>query len=308
MRKVYFLLLLLVIFSASFANTTSYIVTQSGWRWRNNDGSETSATWKAAQQTQVKYLTFNEVVRLRIEIVNTSVSNTCQVGNCPFPITLVDSLQVTTEPGNEPTWKNVGLDASRPFRLAGTSSFIAQDAPTTTQITGNTYAFLPGKIMTTDSVVKDITLPRLRRTEIEWSIVGTAALVPNTVYYFRLRGRYGTAASAITRYQYSFPSLSTITNDPITAIGDITSGKAVVSVFPNPARSDINFKIESSPRANVRAVLCDLTGRTMHEQTFKHIQANTLTRLALRQQLAPGTYVLKLTADNFSQTIKVMIQ
>lgn len=56
--------------AASFAPAVTLALEQEGFRWRNDDGSETTATWKAAQDTNVTVVP-DQTTRLRM-IVNTT--------------------------------------------------------------------------------------------------------------------------------------------------------------------------------------------------------------------------------------------
>src|SRR3989304_4386486 len=46
--------------------------TQNAYRWRNDDGSETSATWAAAENTALTGLSKNTAKRLRFGAANTA--------------------------------------------------------------------------------------------------------------------------------------------------------------------------------------------------------------------------------------------
>lgn len=190
-------MVLLGAYTSSFA-----FLTQSSWRWRNNDGTETSATWKAAQNTSTTYTSTNEVLRLRIEIYNTNDDTT----------SVEDSLQYTTTPGDKASWKNITKnDISKAFILAGSNGFIAQDEPTTTQITGNSYAFVPGKMMTDSPVAKNIAIPSSNRSEFEWAIKGTSNTLPNTTYYFK---HWGSTSNSLPPGA-TYPSLITSATLPV---------------------------------------------------------------------------------------------
>ncbi|RYZ98660.1 MAG: hypothetical protein EOP47_18780, partial [Sphingobacteriaceae bacterium] len=64
------LLLFAFLLLASYSNVFAYL-TQGHFRWRNNDGTETTATWKAGQDTAIK-ITDHKAIRLRIEISNSN--------------------------------------------------------------------------------------------------------------------------------------------------------------------------------------------------------------------------------------------
>ena len=60
-------LLILVIFLTAYTNIFAFL-SQSNWRWRNDDGNETTATWKANENTSATLTTRGEVWRLRVEV------------------------------------------------------------------------------------------------------------------------------------------------------------------------------------------------------------------------------------------------
>jgi hypothetical protein len=375
MKKIFILLALLGAYSSSFA-----FLTQSSWRWRNNNGNQATATWKANQNTAITYNSIHEVLRLRIELYNTTTDT----------IKLEDSLQYTTVLGPGAVWRNITHDQSKAFVLAGSYSEAPQDEPTTTQITGNSYEFVPGKVIATDTVLKGVEIYQTFRSEYEWAIIGTANTAPNTTYYFRHWGSSsnglppGVTYPSLTtggalpiklssfsvnsegtkaRLQWSTESeqnndrfdvqrsangrtWETITtvkgkgttssttnysaydNKPLTGTnyyrltqydlnGKSTSsdvkalkfgtGKTIVSVSPNPARSGINFKLENEGAKNVQAILSDANGKIIYQQTFKEVQANALNKLNV-QQPAAGIYILKIKGDGISESIKVVVQ
>lgn len=218
MKKTYFLIAMLALASSIFANTIQYNVSQNSWRWRNNDGSETKATWKAAQNTPVNYGATGTIIRLRIEMVNTSKNPVpCQAGEiCNQPsltIAMHDSLQFSTTPADAASWKNIGLDSRLPFVIAKSDSYITQGEVTSPQLTGNSHAFSPGEIMVSDSV-PNFLIPVDNRSEIEWAIKGTSNLKPATTYYFRQRRVYKfydiySGMPDVTQYPVAYPSLTT---------------------------------------------------------------------------------------------------
>ncbi len=214
MKKIYILTALLAVCFCSFANTTQYKVTQNNWRWRNNDGSEITASWKADQNNGVAYKSSHEVLRLRIEIINNSTTNQCQFDPCPYrpyTITMLDSLQFSTDTTNQLSWKNIGLDPDMPFILAGAGNYVVQDEPTTPQLTGRSEPFSAGTLMVSDSTINGTKVPSPGRTEHEWVIKGTPNLAPKTRYYFRQNRKYSPYyASTMYGFIYnSYPYLTT---------------------------------------------------------------------------------------------------
>lgn len=208
MKKFYLQILLLACCAASFANTTHYHVSQTNWRWRNNDGGETSATWKAAQNTAISYQATGVVVRLRIEFFNNSFITSCPLGDIcpgtPINIDMIDSLQYSTTPMDTLSWKSIGLNTPGPFVITAAGGYVTQGETTTQQLTDNntSYPFWPGIIMVSESILKENILYN-SHTEQEWSLTGTPQLLPNTTYYFRQKQN-------IISYSYlQYPSLTT---------------------------------------------------------------------------------------------------
>ncbi|MEO6638560.1 MAG: T9SS type A sorting domain-containing protein [Ginsengibacter sp.] len=375
MKKILFLIVFLVTYSNIFA-----FLTQRNWRWRNDDGTEVTATWKANEMTPITMTSVGQVMRLRIEVYN----------NTGAAVGVLDTLQYATSTSGP--WRNIDtLPGNRPFMLSKVSAFVVQDEPTTAQLSGIALAFVPGKIMVDSMVLKNYSLPDQRRTEFEWAIKGTANTLTNTTYYFR---HYGSTASNLDVGQ-TYPSLTTATVLPIsftsfivtkdgsnvklewktsseqnndrfeiqrstdatkwTAITTvngngtsseshtyqaydyspvrglnyyrinqydldgrshisdikalrISGGKTLVTVSPNPSRAGINFRIASEAASNVAATLSTMNGKTIHREVINNVQPNSITKLNLQQQPAPGVYILKLKAEGLSESIKVIIE
>src|SRR5260221_4356625 len=99
MKKILFLIISLIFYDHSFA-----YVTQGNWRWRKDDGSETSATWLADFNTQVSVTSYDPI-RLRVIIGSTAYSR---------PNLLTDSLEYATS--DNYAWKYINLsDTSNDF-------------------------------------------------------------------------------------------------------------------------------------------------------------------------------------------------
>ena len=83
---------------------------------------------------------------------------------------------------------------------------------------------------------------------------------------------------------------------------------SAVSVFPNPAKSTINFMLHNFAGKNVVATLINNSGRVVHTETIKDIQSDVRYTLQTRQQPAPGVYVLQLKGEGLTESIKVIVQ
>jgi hypothetical protein len=172
MRRILLCIVLLLI---SYTNLFAYL-SQGNWRWRNNDGTEKTATWKAGQDTGIT-ISDNKAIRLRIDIYNAQAS-TKYYG---------DGLEYSTSLSNGP-WLPVSSSVTAhgaAFIYDGNNSFISNSDTTSAQLTetGN-YKFAHGSIITESYDFNDSLLVSQRK-EYEWCIKPTSYITPNTKYYFR---------------------------------------------------------------------------------------------------------------------------
>ncbi len=371
--------IILIILVVSYTNIFAFL-TQANWRWRNDDGLQTTATWKANQNTTAIQTATGEIWRLRIEVYNNT-------GN---PVDLLDTLQYATSPAGP--WTNIDIVAgSNPFKIAGISAFVTQAEPTSALLSGLPYTFSQGKIMVDSMVLKYLMLPDQRRTEFEWTIKSNSTIVPNTTYYFR---QWGSTINNLDAGM-TYPSLTTAAVLPVkltdfsvrrddkrvklewraaseqnndrfeiarssdgrtwTTIAKINgqgtstapniyreydetplSGinyyvikhydvdghsylseikfikmpeiKSIISVYPNPAHSGINFSLVNKGVSNLRVILTNTNGGVIHDEVFKNVPANAFNKLHLQRQPAAGIYILKLKAEGVSETARVIIE
>lgn len=184
--------LLLLIACVLFTGTVFANLTQGNWRWRNDNGTEAGATWKAAENVTISLSDTNSF-RLRMEISN----NTGDPRDFSQPLQYATSI-------NGP-WEQVN-HVSSAFRL-GSSSYVTQSQATTKLLTGNsTNSFAPGKIIESDPQFIQ-SLVSATKTEYEWVLKATANTTANTTYYFKV----GNAD-----YPVSLPSLTTAASIPVT--------------------------------------------------------------------------------------------
>jgi hypothetical protein len=127
---------------------------QRAWRFREDDGTETSATWTAAQNTVPSPKPVNEVFRLRFEIQETA-------GASQNNATIVLQYDIN----NSNSWVNID-EASPGVRLTE-SAFVAHGTATTNQLTAGTGTFRPGIVATTASGT-DISFAGNDHAEVEW--------------------------------------------------------------------------------------------------------------------------------------------
>ena len=94
MKKILLLTALLVTSYNLFAFTT-----QGVWRWRKDDGSETTATWRADQNTPITISSTDSIIRLRIELYNDINNNGSNSGGLLDGARFEDSMQVVRSLG-----------------------------------------------------------------------------------------------------------------------------------------------------------------------------------------------------------------
>ena len=174
MKKLLLTAVLLVSLSEIFAFTT-----QGSWRWRKDDGSQTTATWVAAQNVPITITSTTETLRLRIEMYN----DPANAGGT------LDGLFFESSSDNIKwdTLKTVA-DRGQPFVLVGTSPNVTDQEPTTQQLSSPHYAtFVPGKVVVSTSMVPFPTaIPKGGGTEFEYVFKPSANIKAATKYYFRV--------------------------------------------------------------------------------------------------------------------------
>ncbi len=151
-------------------------INQHNWRWRKDDGSETNATWLAAEKTEPMIIT-NEPLRLRIELYSDATPRDLAGANLMYS---TDKI----------VWDTVRFipKENDPFKLSGTSPFVNDLEATTQQLSSSSdYLFQPGKvIVSSESFPSDMLAPFVG-TEYEIGITPTAKISPNTTYFFHIR-------------------------------------------------------------------------------------------------------------------------
>lgn len=189
MKHLIFTLLFICSLNGAFAN----FISQRNWRWRNNDGTETSATWKAAENNSITISDLNPL-RLRLELDN----------NTSDSINFDKALEFTTNPSIGP-WKRVGVVGTNEFMLVGKNEFLTDGLATTRQLTGSSSnPFVSGRMMV-NSEENYHFLKTKTKTEYEWVLKPTDRVEKNTTYYFR---------TAVGDYPVTLPSLTTSSDIP----------------------------------------------------------------------------------------------
>jgi len=174
MKKLFFIFLLLSGYSNTFA-----FATQGSWRWRSDDGTETTATWLADKNSAATILSFNNNIRVRYQLFGGGSD--------------IGTSVLTYSADGGTTWDSVTTydNGIRAFILASSTNVSNGDA-TTRQISGLTgNDFAPGKIITSSNQLAAQTISGTDTTEYEWVIKPTLTIAANTTYQFRVDTKPG---------------------------------------------------------------------------------------------------------------------
>jgi hypothetical protein len=167
---------------------------QIHYRWRNDDGTEVTATFAVNQDTQYVSLPKNVVKRLRFEISNNSWTR----GAAPvFTLEVASTTSCTSG-----TYSAVTTVTTNPWRLA-TSTNLTDAAATTnvaSGLTDNGNTFVAGQVKTTGNTTSAITLSSGSFTEIEYGVLATDNAAYNGTYCFRLTNSGVTTNFIYTSY------------------------------------------------------------------------------------------------------------
>ncbi|TVR43474.1 MAG: hypothetical protein EA394_01130 [Bacteroidia bacterium] len=173
------LLLLLILVGMSLP-ALSIGFGQGNWRWRNDDGDDTSATWKADERTPI-VLTHKNNIRLRVQMGNTFLLNLS-----------ADIIELGYSYDDGTNWFVIEDDeTSGHFVYAESPHFTNQDASTQqlSVFPGACDTFVPGFLFDTIDPLSPNNHPELDQgegTELEFSIRATEQALDLTEYRFGL--------------------------------------------------------------------------------------------------------------------------
>lgn len=172
--------------------TYSY-VNQSNYRWRSDDGNETSGSSLATQDTPAS-VNYNAIIRLRLLISNSGDTNSYTY-----------RIEYSAYSNGCGSWTTVPASATTEhFNMANTSNYTDQTASTNVSsgpavITDPSgYTFVAGKLVSNTSNSATVTLTSGQFTEIEYAIQPNANAT-NSAYCFRVTNA-GTALDNYANY------------------------------------------------------------------------------------------------------------
>jgi hypothetical protein len=173
-------------------------ISLGGWRFRNDDGTEISASYMAVQnQAPVIAVDTNGLIRLRIELYNAdTVSN----------VNLLNGVLQDSGLFSAGKWVDIlsSTVSVNPFLLAGSSPNVTDGELTTTQLITEGYTYQPGKMIVSSDSLSTDTINAGFETQYEWVLKRNITLLPGNTYYFRF------SPSVYTSY-IPLPSLQTAT-------------------------------------------------------------------------------------------------
>ncbi|MHC4497500.1 MAG: hypothetical protein ACYS21_00135, partial [Planctomycetota bacterium] len=160
---------------SSAVTVHNWVITQTHYRWRNDDGSQAAATWKAAED-EVSTRAKSGNLRLRFVATNTGAAS---ANNYQY---LIEYATSTSGPW---TAVPVTASASEHFEMTTTSQYADGDA-TTAQLTG-TGSWAAGKcVEDPNNKTANYSLTNGDYTEFEYCFEATTDAIDGEVYYFRL--------------------------------------------------------------------------------------------------------------------------
>jgi hypothetical protein len=99
---------------------------------------------------------------------------------------------------------------------------------------------------------------------------------------------------------------------PITGIQqsaktDVATGALIISLWPNPARSELMVSLNGiTPNQKLEMVMLTADGRAVHSQSIMPLSHDQQVWLDVKG-LATGYYLLRISQQKLMQTKKVMI-
>lgn len=223
MKRV--LLLLIAVFVTAAAQAS---LRHAEYRWRNDDGDEVTATWRAASNTPITITSMDEVLRLRVEFDN--------INDNGYFSTIDHFLYYSKDGGA--TWDIIDESDVNDFKLVS-SSFVAHGTNTTNLLDDGLGVFVSGKVISADAPDMSVDLFDGERTEIEWVFKPTENCENFTTYQFMMIfwEMSGEVPTATTNFGCDAPVV-TVESDIYERCGP---GSFVVSAYADIDGADISW-------------------------------------------------------------------
>ena len=263
-------------FLLAFVQQVHANIVQGSYRWRNDDGNETTATWKVPQNTSIGNITATDVLRLRFDLYN----------DYPYE-GKTSTIQLWYNDGT--TAKQVTTSSAAAFMLA-TSGNVTDGQSTTAQFS-NSMPFVPGRIVANSDAV-DINIPASSRTEYEWVIKPGTDLLQARTYTFEIRGAN---VAAPTGPAATLISAGTLPLKLLSFTAQLAE-KGVVLQWNTAAEEQVShFQIEKSTDGSRFQLIGKLTAAGNGNRTYQFtdnstIASNTYYRLKMVDNNGSFTY------------------
>lgn len=192
---------------------TPATIEQEGFRFRNDDGSETTATWLASQDTNI---TRAESLNTRLRILLNATGN-------PDTRRYYLYYKLSTDGTYIPV-PTSGTDA---ITLSASSNITASGEATTALLTApsgkTTSDFVTGRMQDDENPSDTIDITTDDYTELEWSLIANAAASDGGTYQFRVYKYLDTFATELT------------TGGTASALGENTPTEGAAQAFDDNA-------------------------------------------------------------------------
>lgn len=237
---------------------------QEHFRWRNDDGGEAGATWKAGQDTAITGVARGQNIRLRFDIANTSTS---------YSMNTTPALYFSTSTSGPWTLVSSETNGLTPFEMTPSGNFAHGDA--TTALLPGSGTFVAGKMVEyPNNAASSVTINTNQYSNFEYCFRPTSKARGSTTYYFQVNG--------MTTYS-RYPALTM-------AAGEANEAPAIVSALSANASvvTNFNYLMLATGSEPISLGVADLPGGLLFDGT------NRIRGLAT----AGGTYQATLTAAN----------
>ncbi|RJQ13687.1 DUF2341 domain-containing protein [Candidatus Parcubacteria bacterium] len=163
------------------------ILTQTHYRWRNDDGNEANATFAASTDTALENFAKRSPIRLRTQISN---EGNVSSGQAQYQL---EYGQKTTSCSSITSWTkmpNTGNASNEHWSLVHISN-VNNGASTTnnSNIVDENTTFVAGEFRSTSNITSAISLSTSEFTELEWALWAEQNAIDGSSYCFRVTNR-----------------------------------------------------------------------------------------------------------------------
>ena len=141
--------------------------------------------------------------------------------------------------------------------------------------------------------------------------MGTFSYAVEDSLEFFVKNLNGDVASLIfTKFEGSSTGKIVFNKGFVSATGtvEVKNNISVVSVFPNPAASQVNFKVIPDENGKSKLTIREMTGRIVWSSDFEVIAGQVKNGIIDVTTLTSGIYLLNYQAGDINHTTKLIIQ